>query len=360
MTDFYSLFRPLLFALPAEAAHRAAVLALHAGLLPDQPSVVSSVLKTRVGDISFPHPIGLAAGFDKDGEAIASLFGQGFAAVECGTITPRPQAGNPKPRLFRLPEDEAVINRMGFNNGGAGRLTAELHRQQDALRKHRGEGRALGINIGKNKDSADAVFDYTELLRGFAHHADYITLNISSPNTPGLRDLQSGSALVELLDAVCNTREEIGSSIPLWLKVAPDLTDEQAVAVAETVSAYPIDALIVSNTTLARPNTLRSLNKNEQGGLSGKPLLELSTDRLALFYRVTGGKLPLVGVGGVASPEGAYAKIRAGASFVQLYSALVYQGFGLVTRIKRELPLLLERDGFASIADAVGVDALTR
>lgn len=360
MTDWYTTISPLIFRLPPETAHRAAIHALRLGIVPPQPAVQVANLATKVGGLSFAHPVGLAAGFDKNAEAAAALFRQGFAAVECGTITPRPQAGNPLPRLFRLTEDAAVINRMGFNNAGSDAMASDLWRQRKAIWKARESGQALGINIGKNKDSVDAVADYVSLLQNFAAEADYITLNISSPNTPGLRDLQAGSALAELLDAVCNAREAMGSSVPLWLKLAPDLTDEQSAAVAETLSAYPVDALIISNTTLARPDTLRSAERHEQGGLSGKPLFALSTDRLALFYRLTGGKVPLVGVGGIASPEDAYAKIRAGASFVQVYSALVYQGFGLVTRIKQQLPALLARDGFATLADAIGADAKNR
>lgn len=358
MMDWYHTISPLVFRLPPEMAHRAAIRALQWDLIPPQPKVGTPTLATKVGGLSFPHPVGLAAGFDKNGEAVASLFRQGFAAVECGTVTPRPQKGNLPPRLFRLQQDQAVINRLGFNNAGADAMAAALWRQRRSIWQARESGLALGINIGKNKDSVDAVADYVTLLREFAAEADYITLNISSPNTPGLRDLQAGSALAELLDAVCGARDALGSSVPLWLKLAPDLTDEQAAAVVETLSSYPIDALIISNTTLSRPDSLQSPERSEQGGLSGKPLFALSTERLALFYRLTEGRIPLVGVGGIASPQDAYAKIRAGASFVQVYSALVYQGFGLVTRIKRELPYLLAQDGFVSLTDALGVDAV--
>jgi dihydroorotate dehydrogenase len=235
-----------------------------------------------------------------------------------------------------------------------------LRNQRNKLTKARQAGDILGINIGKNKDSEDAIADYTALLQGIAGYADYVTVNISSPNTPGLRDLQSGSALAALLDALCAEREKLNKYLPLWLKIAPDLTDDQCRVIAETVLSYPIDALVIGNTTVARDFPLTSGYKNEQGGLSGKPLMVLSTDRLALFYRLTNGKLPLIGVGGIASAEDVYAKIRAGASLVQLYSALVFQGFGLVTDIQKGLADLLQKDGFASLDQAIGLDAFSR
>lgn len=352
----YPLLKPVLFTIDPETAHRAAIRALAAGLVPSQPVLAHGPLNIRVSGINFRHPIGLAAGFDKNAEAAVPLFAQGFASVECGTVTPRPQQGNPKPRMFRLPEDEAVINRLGFNNDGLDALRRRLQTAQGKLAQVRAHGGVLGINIGKNKDSEDAVADYVTMLQGVAEYADYVTINISSPNTPGLRDMQAGSALSELLDGVCATRDKLPRRVPLWLKVAPDLTDEQVAAMVETLKAYPLDALIISNTTISRP-ALQSGAREEQGGLSGKPLFALSTDRLKLFYQLTSGSIPLIGVGGIASVEDAYAKIRAGASLVQLYSALVYQGFGLVTEIRKGLAALLERDGYASITQAIGVDA---
>ena len=348
--DYYPFFRPLIHMLPAEAAHRLAVRALALGLVPPQPNSEHPSLTRTVGGVSVCNPVGLAAGFDKNGEAVAALFNQGFGFVECGTVTPKPQEGNPKPRVFRLAEDGAIINRMGFNNAGLLVLKSKLERQMPQIEKARARGQALGINIGKNKDSEDAVADYVTMLDGVYPYADYITLNISSPNTPGLRDLQSGSALSDLLDTVCERREQLmtsqGRRVPLWLKVAPDLDDAQCEAMVETLKAYPLDALIVSNTTLSRPESLKSPGKSEVGGLSGKPLMELSTSRLALFHRLLAGKLPLVGVGGIATPDNAAAKFTAGASLVQLYSALTYRGFSLVNQIKQRL-----------IADAQGTRA---
>lgn len=359
--DYYRHLAPFIQLLPAEAAHRLAIKSLARGIVPAQPVVAHDVLNIQVCGLHFSNPVGLAPGFDKNAEAATALFRQGFGFVECGTVTPRPQAGNPKPRLFRLTEDRAVINRMGFNNEGLQALLRRLDQQERGLGAVRRHGGVLGINIGKNKDSEDAAADYVTMLEGVYTQADYITLNISSPNTPGLRDLQASSALGALLDAVCAKRQTLtqvhGRRVPLWLKLAPDLTEEQCHAVADTLEAYPIDAVIISNTTLERPESLKSPHKKEIGGLSGVPLMELSTARLRLFYRLLGHKLPLIGVGGIASPEDAYAKIKAGASLVQVYSALVYQGFELVTHINQTLPSLLQRDGYASIKDAVGVEA---
>lgn len=354
--NLYRALTPLLFTLPAETAHRLAIQALAAGIVPSQRAIDHPALRMNVGGLTFRNPVGLAPGLDKNAEAAAALLRQGFGFVECGTVTPLPQKGNPRPRLFRLREDEAVINRMGFNNDGLAALKWRISGQYAALREERKHYGILGINIGKNKDSTDAVADYLTMLEGVYDWADYVTLNISSPNTPGLRDLQSGSQLVNLLDAVCERRERLPVIVPLWLKLAPDLDDEQCAAIAETVKAYPINALILGNTTVSRPATLQSPHKSEAGGLSGKPLMALSTSRLRLFRRLLGDGMPLVGVGGIASAEDAYAKIRAGASLVQVYSALVYQGFGLVRDINAGLLALLERDGYASLAEAVGAD----
>lgn len=353
----YSFVSPLVFCLLPETAHRAAVKALAWHMIPNQPFLTFDSLGITVSGLHFRHPVGLAAGFDKNAEAVSALFRQGFSAVECGTVTMRPQTGNPKPRLFRLTQDKAVINRMGFNNLGIDALCHQLERQSSLLRIARDKGGILGINIGKNKDSDHPVADYVALLQSAADYADYITINISSPNTPGLRDLQTGSALDELLDALCTAREKLPKRVPLWLKLAPDLTDEQCSATAETLKTYPVDALIISNTTVSRDFPLKSKDKDQHGGLSGKVLMELSTRKLALFYRLTEGKIPLVGVGGIASAEDAYAKIRAGASLVQLYTALIFQGFGLVTSIQTGLADLLKRDGFSHLSEAIGIES---
>ncbi len=303
--------------------------------------------------LSFAHPLGLAAGFDKNAVAIAPLLACGFASVEIGTVTPQPQAGNPKPRLFRLKEDRAVINRLGFPGEGEAAIMPRLAQWQ-ARRKKPG---VVGVNIGKNKDSADAVDDYVHMLKAAAPYADYVAINISSPNTPGLRDLQSKDALNQLLQTLMETRQTLSRRVPLLLKIAPDLDQSELEGIAATALAYTIDGLIVSNTTIARPEHLKSNYASEIGGLSGAPLFAPSTEALRTLYKMTGGHIPLIGVGGVASAEDAYAKIRAGASLVQCYSALVYEGFGLIQRIVRGLPHLLARDGFSSVNDAVGVDA---
>jgi dihydroorotate dehydrogenase len=336
----YPLLRPLIFAFDAERAHRLTLAALK--LAPARtPPEPDPVLATTVAGLGFPNPIGLAAGFDKDAEVFAPLLGLGFGFVEVGTLTPRPQAGNPKPRLFRLADDRAVINRMGFNNAGQSAARARLER--------RGAG-VVGVNIGVNKDSSDRIADYAEGVRAMAGVADYLTINVSSPNTPGLRALQDAAALEALLEAAREARGESGP--PLFLKVAPDLEPDGIDAVAR-VAAGRVDALIVANTTLSRP-PLRSRLAGEAGGLSGAPLKALALERLRDFRRATGGEMPLIAAGGIARGADAYERIRAGASLVQLYTALVYQGPGLARRIARELKALLERDGFARLDEAVG------
>lgn len=352
MTDLFSLARPVLHALPPEAAHHAALRALCSGLLPGSAGVAHPALVQTLFGLAFKNPVGLAAGFDKNAVAIDALLKQGFGFVEAGTVTPLPQPGNPKPRLFRLSEDRAVINRLGFNNQGLARFTENFSRRHPALG-------IAGANIGKNKDATDAVADYVTGLQAVYAHADYVTINISSPNTKGLRDLQSREALTQLLAALLHTRNELQAAhkkrIPLLLKIAPDLDAGQCEDIAQAISEHAIDGLIVSNTTISRPESLASPHRAEAGGLSGVPLFDLSTKTLAIMHKLTGGTLPLIGVGGIASPQDAYAKIRAGASLVQLYSALVYQGFGLVQRINAELPGLLARDGFSCVSEAVGV-----
>jgi dihydroorotate dehydrogenase len=302
----------------------------------------------RAFGLEFPNPVGLAAGFDKDAQVPGAMARFGFGFVECGTVTPRPQAGNPRPRLFRLGADGAVINRMGFNNGGMAAAAANL-------KARRGSG-IVGINIGANKDSADRIADYAACYAVLAPLADYVTVNVSSPNTPGLRGLQDREALTRLLASLVEARAR-GVHRPLLLKIAPDLDDHALDAIAEVVRTSAlegaIEGLIVSNTTIARP-ALTSAHAGQAGGLSGAPLFEPSTRILGEMYRRLDGAVTLVGVGGIASGADAYAKIRAGASLVQLYSALALQGPALVGRVKRELAALLARDGYASVAAAVG------
>jgi dihydroorotate dehydrogenase len=332
--SLYSALRPALFRLPPEPAHDLVINAL-ARLSPGMPEH-DPVLATRLAGLDFPSPIGLAAGFDKDARVWRQMLGLGFGFVEVGTLTPRPQPGNPRPRLFRLPADRAVINRLGFNNGG---LAAALPR----LVPHPG----LGINIGASKDSADRVADYAAGVAAVREVAAWITLNISSPNTPGLRGLQ-GEALPELLAAAREARGEGGP--PLFLKVAPDLDAAQIDAIAQAAIAAPVEALIVSNTTVARPPGLAGRHAGEAGGLSGRPLMAPSTAVLAAFARATGGRLPLIGVGGVASLDDVLAKLRAGATAVQLYTALIYEGPGLARRLNRELADWLRGQGLGSPA----------
>jgi len=339
----YSLFRPALFALDAERAHRLALAGLQ--LMPEaQRATPGGPLAVGVAGLDFPNPLGMAAGFDKDGEVPDALLGLGFGFAEVGSITPLPQAGNPKPRLFRLVEDRAVINRMGFNNGG-GQLAAER------LAARKGRGGIVGINIGANKDSADRVADYAQMTRIMAPLASYLAVNISSPNTPGLRALQDESALTGLLDAVLDARGNEGP--PVFLKVAPDLEPADIDAIARIALDKKLGALIVSNTTISRP-PLHSAHKDEAGGLSGEPLKALALQRLRDFRKATGGAIPLVGVGGITTAEDAWARIRAGASLVQLYSAMVYEGPGIARAITGSLETLMRRDGFASIEQAVG------
>jgi dihydroorotate dehydrogenase len=346
--DLFPLVRPLLRALAPEAAHRLTLTALAAGLAGTSHASDPPELRQRLWGLDFPNPIGIAAGFDKDARAPDALLRLGFGLVEIGTVTPRPQAGNPKPRVFRLQADGALINRMGFNSGGLDRVVERL-----ATRRNEG---IVGVNIGKNRDSADAPPDYTEGVRRAAPLADYLVVNVSSPNTPGLRDLQAGAVLEALLRQVLAARDETGVRPPLLVKIAPDLTPEECADIAAVALATGIDGMIIANTTIARPSELRSPQAKEVGGLSGRPLFAPSTALLAEMYRLTEGRLPLIGVGGVASAEDAYAKIRAGASLVQLYTALVFAGPALLERIKTGLTALLRRDGFASVAEAVGAD----
>ncbi len=339
----YSLLRPALFLLDAERAHHLSLAGLK--VMPQlSRATPGGPLASTVAGIAFPNPLGMAAGYDKDGEVPDALLGLGFGSVEVGSITPLPQAGNPQPRLFRLAEDRAVINRMGFNNYGAEAAVARL-----AARL--GRPGVLGINLGANKDSPDRIGDYAIMAQLMAPLASYLAVNVSSPNTPGLRALQDKGALAALLDAVLAARGP--NAVPVFLKIAPDLEPADIDAIARIAIDRKLGALIVSNTTISRP-ALASRYKDETGGLSGAPLRELAQQRLRDFRKATGGAIPLVGVGGIASAEDAWARIRAGASLVQLYSAMVYQGPGIARRVTRGLEALMRRDGFASIAEAVG------
>ena len=338
----YPLIRPLAFALDAETAHRMTIGALK--LLPSRrfPDFPKS-LETKVAGLTFPSPVGLAAGFDKDAEVPGQMLALGFGFVEVGTLTPRPQEGNPRPRLFRLAEDRAVINRLGFNNRSQ---LAALER----LRTARVRG-MVGVNIGANKASADRIADYAAGVRAMASVADYLTINISLPNTPGLRQLQDEGALNALLEAVNEARPKNGP--PIFLKVAPDLGEGEPDQIVRVAIQQRVDALIVSNTTVSRP-PLNSRFAGEQGGLSGAPLKPLALKALRDFRSASGGEIPLIGVGGIASADDAWERIRAGASLVQLYSAMVYEGPGIACRIARGLAERLSQAGFANIAEAVG------
>jgi len=351
VNPLFDLGLPLLRLLPPETAHRASIAALRTGIAPSRPESDAPSLGISLWGRRFPNPIGLAAGFDKNAEVPDAMLRFGFGFVETGTVTPRPQPGNPKPRMFRLVEDHALVNRLGFNNEG-------LDVARARLAARRGRAGLVGANLGKNRDSAEAVADYVAGVRALAGFADYLVVNVSSPNTPGLRDLQRKASLLALISALKSARAEATPSDPppLLLKIAPDLTQDERAEIAEAALESGIDGLVISNTTVARPAELRSRHAHESGGLSGKPLFAVSTVLVGEMRRLTRNRLPLIGVGGIASAADAYAKIRAGASLVQLYTALIYEGPGLVLRIKRDLAGFLARDGFASIGDAVGAD----
>ena len=370
--SLYPLLRPLIFRLDAEKAHEATLAALK--VMPARAPSSPAPLATSLAGLSFPNPVGLAAGFDKNGEVPDAMLGLGFGFVEVGTLTPHPQHGNPRPRLFRLAEDRAVINRFGFNNRG----------QEDALARLGGRDRSrglLGVNIGANKDAADRIADYADGVRRMSAVADYLTVNISSPNTPGLRQLQDEGALRELLAAVRDARAPDGpprsaaahvarmsgpprsaaahvprtSGPPIFLKVAPDLGAQEPQQIVRAALDHGIDALIVSNTTISRP-PLGSAHAQETGGLSGAPLKALALDALRRFRRASAGQLPLIGVGGIATADDAWERIRAGASLIQLYSAMVYEGPGIARRIVNGLAQHVEKAGFTSIAEAIGTE----
>ena len=371
MQALYQFGAKCLAHLPAETAHNFTIKLLRAGLGPKSltqkysgnsghKTVHNKRLAVKLGRLSLPNPIGLAAGFDKNCEAAGPMLAAGFGFVECGTVTPLPQSGNAKPRLFRLREDAAVINRMGFNNHGLEAFSQRLAALGTRSAGTRSQGELSGIigaNLGANKESKDRIGDYVLGLERLWGLCDYFTINISSPNTPGLRSLQEGSAMEDLLARISEKRHALmgdAPSAPIFLKVAPDLDFAQIGHIVETVRLYGLDAIIVSNTTLDRPDNLQSALKNEQGGLSGQPLFEKSTQILREFHSAAQGAIDLIGVGGIASGAQAYAKIRAGAKAVQLYSALAYHGPALVAQINTDLAARLKADGFETVEDAVG------
>jgi dihydroorotate dehydrogenase len=350
LSQVYRLLRPALFTLAPEDAHEATLKSLEAGVYPRQVGADDSLLAQRLVGLDFPNPIGVAAGFDKDARVPDALLALGCGFAEIGTVTPKPQGGNPKPRVFRLIEDQALINRLGFNNGG--------HDAAQRRLSTRANGRGVvGVNIGANKDSADRAADYVAGIKAFNAIASYFTINISSPNTPGLRDLQAPQALDELLGRVMTTRSELIAGghprRPIIVKIAPDIADEDVTPICQRLCAHEVDAVAVSNTTLSR-NGLISSMAQESGGLSGRPLFNRSTIMLARVYGETSGSIPLIGVGGIDSAETAIAKMEAGASLLQLYTGLIYHGPGLIGDIKRGLAAALRREHLNSITALVG------
>jgi dihydroorotate dehydrogenase len=346
--DLYAFAGPVLRSLEPERAHGLTIAALKTGLVPSARVPEDPILRQRLWGLDFPNPVGLAAGFDKNAEVPDAMLRLGFGFVEIGSVTPRPQSGNPKPRLFRLTADEAIINRLGFNSEGA-----EAAQRRLAARPRRG---VVGVNLGKNKETEDAAADYVRGVDALAAHADYLVCNVSSPNTPGLRALQGKAPLAEIVSRVQAALARLPAPPPLLLKIAPDITEDDKRDIAEVALAANVAGLIVANTTIERPDTLKSDHRAEGGGLSGKPLFELATAVLGDMYVLTERRIPLIGSGGIGSGRDAYAKIRAGASLVQLYSMLIYRGPLLIGDICRELAALLRQDGFKSVADAVGVD----
>ncbi|XP_046387501.1 dihydroorotate dehydrogenase (quinone), mitochondrial [Ischnura elegans] len=355
--QFYrNVIMPAVRKLDPETSHNIAIMAAKYRIFPKTKFVDGSNLGTEVWGLHFPNPVGMAAGFDKQGEAIHGLQDLGFGFVEVGSVTPLPQPGNPQPRVFRLVEDEAIINRFGFNSDGQD----AVHKRLSEFRK-KNSSALVGVNLGKNKESPDSVPDYIMGVQKFSDVADYLVINVSSPNTPGLRDLQGEKPLEVLLENVLSARDALPAPMrrPLLLKLAPDLTAQERKDVASVIlkKKCKVDGLIVSNTTVSRSPSLSSAFREEPGGLSGKPLSKLSTHLIADMYLLTKGTVPIIGVGGISSGQDAYEKVRAGASLVQLYTAFTYHGPPIVSRIKRELDQLLREDGMSSVAEAVGKDA---
>ncbi len=355
MINIYAMARPVLFKIDPEKAHNMTLKALKAGLVPCVPKIDNSALETTLMGLRFPNPVGLSAGFDKNAEIIGPAFKLGFGFVEAGTVTPKPQDGNPKPRVFRDPVNDAVINRMGFPNGGSEAFKANLEKFLSAKARPNG---VVGLNIGMNKAQKEPAKDYVYLVRLLAPMADYLTINISSPNTPGLRDLQQREPLMELLSAIMEERAKAcrTHAPPLLVKLAPDLNEIQQQELAETLLEAKVDGVILGNTTLDRPDFLSSNFRAEKGGLSGQPLTQKSTDVIHNFYKITDGKLPIIGVGGIASGDQAYEKIKAGASLVQLYTGLIFKGPQIAHDINTRLITLLQKDGYSNISEAIGAD----
>ncbi|MBT5648337.1 MAG: quinone-dependent dihydroorotate dehydrogenase [Rhodospirillaceae bacterium] len=354
MTDIHSLLLPLLRLLPPEAAHTLSIRGLKWGMGPKDRTPDDPVLATSVWGLDFRNPIGLSAGFDKGAEVPDAMLAAGFGFVEAGTVTPLPQPGNPKPRVFRLSEDSAVINRLSFNGTGLAPYVGRISKREKGLGP-------FGANIGKNKATEDGAADYEICVEAVAPYVDYLVANVSSPNTPGLRAMQGREILkdmlVRVLDARARAVPDVAKRPPLIVKIAPDLDDDERADIAAVILETGVDGMTVANTTVQRPDHMTDGQTQEAGGMSGAPLFPIALQIVGDMYRRTGGKVPIIGCGGVASGAEAYAMIRAGASLIQLYSALVYHGPALIPRIKRELETLLKRDGFAHISDAVGVDS---
>lgn len=347
MTPVERIALSALHKLDPEHAHSLSLLALRMGLTPKPGPYSSPRLASNLVGLALPNPVGLAAGYDKNAECLPALMRSGFGWLEVGAATPLPQPGNPKPRLFRLTEDRAAINRFGFNNQGMQAIAARLGA--------RPKGVPVGLNLGANKTSSDRAADFATVLAQCGPHVDFATVNVSSPNTEKLRDLQGSAALSGLLAGVMETRDSLPNPIPIFLKIAPDLTDDELAQIAEVALAAGLSGIIATNTTLSRDG-LHSAQRNEAGGLSGAPLFEKSTRVLAQLSQLTDGKLPLIGVGGIGNADQAYTKIRAGASAVQIYTAMVYHGLSLATDIAKGLDSLLQRDGYTSITEAIGTD----
>lgn len=343
--SLYSLVRPAVFKIDAETAHNMTLKAMKAGVVRSCKRVVSDALKQDLFGLTFDNPVGLAAGFDKNAEVISPILGLGFGFTEVGTVTPKPQYGNPKPRIFRDPPNAAVINRLGFPNEGLEVFKRNIERAD------RSKG-LVGINIGMNKDQSDPASDYCVLIEALAPLADYLTVNISSPNTPGLRDLQEKAPLTELLNRMMDVKDDT----PLLVKLAPDLDETKQAEIAEVLMACGVNGVILSNTTLDRPEYLNDNFRGEKGGLSGAPARGKSTAIIRNFYNLTDGKLPIIGVGGVQKAAHAYEKIKAGASLVQLYTGMIYEGPDIANNINRGLIDLLAADGYSNVSDAIGAE----
>lgn len=351
--DPYPLIRPFLFLLDPEQAHEMTLKMLSYGMGPHFHGPDDSILGTKLFGLDFPNVIGLGAGLDKQATCMDAFMGFGFGTLEIGSVTPLPQPGNPRPRMFRIASAKALINRFGFNSVGADAFAERMKAwREKADRTHN----PIGINLGKNKDTTDDAADYLIGFEKLWPYADYITVNVSSPNTPGLRDLQTRERMADLLRRVTDKRDQLCPKLPVLVKIAPDLTEEQRADIAAVILESKAQGVVVGNTTISRPSAIPDKIGKEAGGLSGLPLFELSTSRLSDMYKLLGGKLPIIGCGGISNGEQAYAKIRAGASMVQVYTALVYEGPLAIQKIKRELAALLRRDGFTSVEQAVGAD----